>query len=250
MPEAALAAMDLPGFWWLVATISIAGVVRGFTGFGTALIFVPVAGLFLPAAQVIATITMTGVASTIALLPRAWRLADHREVGLLVIAALPTVPLGLMVMEALDGLTLRWIVTAVAGGTLTALVSGWRFHGSIRWPGLLVIGALAGLMGGMTGLTGPMVILFYLAGQAAVQTVRANTIVFLAALDVVIVANLFLRGTVGWQAVWLAVLLGVPYLITTLIGQALFDPTQERLYRYAAFAMIGMAVLTGLPLWH
>jgi hypothetical protein len=94
-----------------------------------------------------------------------------------------------------------------------------------------------------------MVILFYLAGQAAVQAVRANTIVFLAALDVVIVANLFLRGTVGWPAVWLAVLLGVPYLITTLIGQALFDPMRERLYRYAAFAMIGLAVLTGLPLW-
>jgi hypothetical protein len=24
---------------------------------------------------------------------------------------------------------------------------------------------------------------------------------------------------------------------------------RERLYRYAAFAMIGLAVLTGLPLW-
>ena len=245
MPDAALATLDLPGFWWLVATISVAGIVRGFTGFGTALIFVPVAGLFLPAAQVIATITMTGVASTMALLPRAWRKADHREVGLLVIAALPTVPLGLMVMETLDGLTLRWIVTLVAGGTLAALVSGWRFHGQITRPGLLIIG----LMGGMTGLTGPMVILFYLAGQAGVQAVRANTILFLAALDIVIVANLFLRGTVGVQAVWLAVLLGVPYLITTLIGQALFDPTRERLYRYAAFGMIGLAVLTGLPFW-
>lgn len=249
MPDAARAALDLPGFWWLALTIALAGIVRGFTGFGTALIFVPVAGLFLPTAQVIATITMTGVASTMALLPRAWRKANHREVGLLVIAALPTVPLGLMVMETLDALTMRWIVAVVAGGTLMALVSGWRFVEQLQWPGLVIIGALAGLMGGMTGMTGPMVILFYLAGQAGVQAVRANTILFLAALDVVIVANLLFSGTVGWQTVWLAALLGVPYLITTLIGQALFDPTRERLYRYVAFTVIGLAVLTGLPLW-
>ncbi|MCZ4353778.1 sulfite exporter TauE/SafE family protein [Roseovarius aestuarii] len=249
MPDAALAALESPGLWWLVLTISVAGIVRGFTGFGTALIFVPVAGLFLPTAQVIATITMTGVGSTIALVPRAWRHANHREVGVLVIAALPTVPLGLMVMDVLNPVTVRWVVAAVAGFTLAMLVSGRRFDGQVKLPGLLLIGALAGLIGGVTGLTGPMVILFYLAGQAGAQTVRANTIVFLAALDVVIVANLFLRGFAGWEVVWLAVILGVPYFITTLIGQALFDPERERLYRYAAFTVIGLALLTGLPIW-
>ena len=249
MPDALNDALALPGFWWLVAAISVAGIVRGFTGFGTALIFVPVAGLFLPAAQVIATITLTGICSTAALLPRAWRQADRREVALLVLAALPTVPLGLMVMERLDALTVRWIVAIVAGGTWVALISGWRYVGAVSHPKMIAIGAVAGLVGGMTGLTGPIVILFYLAGQAVAQSVRANTILFLAALDVVIVANLFLRGFAGWQVIWLAGALAVPYLITTLIGQAMFDPHRERLYRHAAFSVIALAVLTGLPVW-
>ena len=249
MPDVLSAALDLPGFWWLVATISAAGVVRGFTGFGTALIFVPVAGLFLPPAHVVAVITLTGLASTAALLPRAWGQADRREVSLLVLAALPMVPLGLFIMDRLDALTVRWVVTGIAGGTLIALVSGWRFSGKVRLPGLLGIGAVAGVIGGMTGLTGPAVILFYLAGRAAAQSVRANTILFLAALDVVIVANLLLRGFAGWQLVWLAGLLAIPYFVTTMIGQALFDPTRERLYRYAAFSVIGLAVVSGMPVW-
>ena len=48
MPDAALAALELPGVWWLAATLVAAGIVRGFSGFGSALIFVPVAGIFLP----------------------------------------------------------------------------------------------------------------------------------------------------------------------------------------------------------
>ncbi len=249
MPDAAFAALALPGFWWLAATIAVAGIVRGFTGFGTALIFVPVAGLFLPAAQVVATITMLGLASTAALLPRAWRQGNRGEVGLLILAALPTVPLGLMVLEHLDSTTVRWIVAAIGTVTLGALMSGWRYAGAVRLPMLLAIGAAAGLLGGMTGLTGPVVILFYLAGQGAAQSVRANTILFLAALDLVIVANLLLGGITTFQMVWLAGLLAVPYFVTTMIGQALFHPSRERLYRRAALAVIALAVTTGLPIW-
>lgn len=249
MPDAALAALALPGFWWLAATIAVAGIVRGFTGFGTALIFVPVAGLFLPAAQVVATITMLGFASTAALLPRAWRQGNRGEVGLLILAALPTVPLGLMVMTHLDSTTVRWIVAAVGTVTLGALVSGWRYAGAVRPPMLLAIGAGAGLLGGMTGLTGPVVILFYLAGQGVAQSVRANTILFLAALDVVIVGSLLFGGITIVQMVWLAGLLAVPYFVTTMIGQALFHPSREWLYRRAALAVIALAVITGLPIW-
>lgn len=249
MPDAAWAALATPGLEWLALTIGIAGFVRGFTGFGTALIFVPVAGIFLPPAQVIAVITLTGVASTAALLPRAWGQADLRQVALLAFAALLTVPLGLVIMDRLDAVSVRWIVSGVAGTTLLALVLGWRYGGHVSWPGLVAIGAAAGVVGGMTGMTGPVVILFYLSGHGLVQLVRANTIVFLSALDVVIVVNLLWRGDAEWVAVWLAGILAVPYFLTTLAGQALFAPARQKLYRYAAFTVIGIAVVSGLPIW-
>jgi len=179
MPEGLIQTFQMPGIWWLIATMSIAGVVRGFTGFGTALIFVPIAGMFLPPAAVVGTITMTGIASTAALLPRAWRQSDRGEVGILVLAALPLVPVGLWLMQIME----------------------------------------------------------------------ANTILFLAALDVVIVGNLFLSGSIETRIIWLAIVLAVPYFITTMIGQSLFDPKRERSYRFLAFALIGLSVVSGLPIW-
>ncbi|MEO3413890.1 sulfite exporter TauE/SafE family protein [Roseovarius sp. CAU 1744] len=249
MPDILAQVWATPGLFWLILVISIAGIVRGFSGFGTALIFVPVAGIFLPPETVIALMTMTGVASMAALIPRAWRQAARAEVGLLALAAIVTVPLGLWIMNVLDETTVRWCVAVIAGGTLAVLVAGWRFSGQVNLPGLLAIGAAAGVIGGMTGLTGPVVILFYLAGQAVAQRVRANTILFLAALDIAIVGNLIFGGAVGWDEVALAVTLAVPYFTTTMIGQALFDPRHEKLYRWVAYGVIALAVVSGLPLW-
>ncbi|WP_354545560.1 sulfite exporter TauE/SafE family protein [Roseovarius sp. MBR-78] len=250
MPEPLAAALATPGLGWLLLTISVAGVVRGFSGFGTALVFVPVAGIFLAPQVIVAVMMLTGLVSSSALLPRAWGQADRREVGLLALAALLTVPLGLWLMTRLDPVLIRWCVAVIAIVTLAALISGWRFSGRVSRPQLAGIGALAGGIGGMTGLTGPAVILFYLAGQSAAQAVRANTILFLAALDVVIVVNLLVQGAVDWALVALALVLAVPYVMTSLIGQGLFDPRHERLYRWVAYAVIALAVLSGLPIWN
>lgn len=250
MPDALTQALATPGLIWLLCTIGLAGIVRGFSGFGTALVFVPVANIFLDPKTVVTVIALTGVASNAVVLPRAWGQASRGEVGLLVLAALVTVPAGLWLLDVLDKTTVRWIVTFVAGGLLVALIAGWRFSGVVSRPMLLVIGALAGVVGGMTGLTGPVVILFYLAGQAVAQSVRANTILFLAALDVVILTNLFLQGAVTLQIVVLAVLLSLPYAATTMLGQSLFDPRHERLYRWAAYGVIALAVVSGLPVWN
>lgn len=248
MPDLLAPVLTLPGLGWMLATLAVAGVIRGFTGFGTALIFVPVAGQFLPPADVILLITLTGVGSTAALLPRAWQEADKPEVGLMALCAMLTVPIGVQAMQALPDTTIRWAVTAIAGGTLLALITGWRYHGRVSRPGLGLIGLAAGLAGGMTGLTGPVVILFYLAGLKAARVVRANTILYLALLDAVIFANLLIAGVSNPKMIVVALVLMGPYVLTTLIGQRLFDPKYDRAYRGAAYAVIALAVLSGTPL--
>lgn len=249
MPEALQSALQTPGLIWLVLAISVAGLVRGFTGFGTALIFVPVAGQFLPPADVILLMACTGIVSTMAILPKAWGTADRREVGALVLAALVTIPFGIWIMSFLDGLTIRWIVTIVAGTTLVAVVAGWRWHGALMTRGRMCVGGAAGLIGGMTGLTGPVVIMFYLANARSALAVRSNTILFLAGLDVLLVVNLVLGGFFNVQMLWAAAILVIPYVITTLIGQALFDPSKERAYRLVAYTVIGLAVVSGIPIF-
>lgn len=249
MPEAFAAALATPGLIPLCLTVAAAGLVRGFTGFGTALIFVPVAGIYLPPPAVVGVMAVMGIFANMAVLPGAWRDADRIDVAVLAGAAIVTVPLGLALMARLDTDLIRWIVAVAAFLTLSAMVTGWRFSGQVRRQTLVPIGAAAGLLGGLTGLTGPVVILFYLTGRALAQKVRANTILCLATLDVALVVNLYLRASLDSTIVAIAVVLAVPYFITSLIGQAFFRPGLERIYRGAAYSVIALALVSGLPVW-
>jgi uncharacterized membrane protein YfcA len=248
MLESLSQALQTPGLIWLFAAIGFAGLVRGFTGFGTALIFVPVAGRFLPPEQVIATMAITGVLSSATLFPRAWKTADRAETGILVLAAFVTIPIGLWLLTLLDVLTVRWSVAAISSITLAAIVTGWQWRGQLKTLGRVAIGAVAGLVSGLTGLTGPIVIMFYLTNARSAQAVRSNTILFLGALDIALVANLAAQSKIDVSNVALAIILAVPYLTLTLIGQSLFDPSKERTYRVVAYCVIMLAVITGLPL--
>ncbi|EAQ10450.1 hypothetical protein BD830_103225 [Maritimibacter alkaliphilus HTCC2654] len=242
-------ALATPGLAWLAVTFVFAGVVRGFSGFGTALIFMPVGAIFLPVSTAIVVVTITGVVTWVLIVPRAFREADKAEVGVLALAAVAAAPLGVWMLTWLDREVLRWTVAVVATVTLAALVSGWRFGGRVRWPGLGAIGATAGVLGGTTGLTGPPVILFYLAGPSGAAKVRANTILFLACLDIGIIVNLLARGLVGWAEVTLAAVLAVPYALGIALGQWAFRPEAERGFRAVAYGVIGLAIVTGLPLF-
>ncbi len=249
MPDGLALALGVPGLVWLAVAYAVAGVVRGFTGFGTALIVMPLAGALLPMADAIVVLMVTGIGSWPVIVPRAWKLAQRREVGVMALAAVLCAPVGIALLSYLDVLTLRWTVSLAASLTLLALVTGWRYRGRVSRGGLLGVGSASGVLGGLTGLTGPPVILFYLAGQGGAAQVRANVILFLSCLDIGIVVNFLARGMVGMDAVWLGLVLVLPYLATVTLGQWLFRPSLEQGYRWAAYGVIFLAILSGLPIY-
>lgn len=92
-------------------------------------------------------------------------------------------------------------------------------------------------------------VLFYLSGAGAASVIRANTNLFLALLDVGILLNLLVHDLVGLRTLALSALLALLYFAMLLIGQRLFVPSRERFRRGAAYAIIGIAILGGLPLF-
>lgn len=249
MPDLISQALATDGLGWLVLTMTVAGIVRGFTGFGTGMIFAPIGFLFLEVTDVVLLLAITGFASTAALLPKAVRDGDIKEVSKLGIAAIITVPFGIWLITLFTPDAIRWLACFIAGGLVVALLLGWRYRGPITTPRLFAIGGAAGVFGGLTGLTGPAVIMFYLANGSRAVVVRANTILFLATLDIALAANLFAKDLIRAEIVGLALVLSVPYFLTSLIGQRLFRPDYEQIYRLAAYGIIAASVVIGLPLW-
>src|SRR5579863_4822578 len=120
--------MSISAFLALTATAFTAAFARGFSGFGGALIFVPLASAVLgPRTSVPLLLVIDGIL-TLGFIPNAWRLASKGEVGVMALGATIGVPLGAWLLATIDPTAIRWVIVVVAALMLMVLISGWRYH--------------------------------------------------------------------------------------------------------------------------
>jgi uncharacterized protein len=231
-----------------VVAACAAGLVRGFSGFGSALVLAPsLSALYGTRTAVPVALTLE-LALSAPLVPPAAGLVDRRRTALLCAAATLTIPVGAHLLSVVDGETLRWVICALVFAAAAILRLGWRYHGRPRASATAATGALSGLLGGATGLSGPPVIFYELAGTAPIERMRASFIVFFAWVDVVALASFALDGTLGTQALLVAAALAVPYLAAAAVGATLFRRADESFYRGLALAIMVAVALVSLPL--
>ena len=249
MTEGLSAALALPGIEFVFFAAILGGVVRGFSGFGAGMIFITISGIFLdPIATVVALQIMDGIGG-LTLLPRGIREGEPKQVALLVLATALSIPLGLYVLVNVESEPFRWAVALLILALLIAMISGWRYRARLRPVGTVGVGIVAGFLSGFSGLAGPPVIMMYMSGPYRPEVIRANIILFFAAITVVAVVLLWSQGLLTPVRIWTGLILVIPYALATLLGQKIFDPSREREFRLVAYIVIFGSVVLSLPLW-
>jgi uncharacterized membrane protein YfcA len=226
---------------------ALAGAVRGFTGFGTALVFIPIASGIVPPWQAVIILFVIDSVTTLPLVPAALRKCTWREVAPLSVGAAIMVPVGAYFLLTVDPTALRWALGALALGAVAVLASGWRYHST---PGRLLsaaIGAFSGFLGGMCAFWGPPIVVFWLGGQSRAEIIRANIIVFLAAMSCVAGITYAARGMFEPDVVVLALSLMPIYGCTVWIGTKLFPYASETAFRRIAYVIITGAAIDSVP---
>ena len=249
MPEAFAQIVALPGLGWLIFAAGLAGVVRGFSGFGTAMIFLPVAAQFVPPVWAIMALIGMDLVGPLVLVRRTVKDASGRDLALLLGFCALCLPLGLSLLTRIAPETYRYIICIIALGLVICLVAGIRYRGRPSAPLVSATGAVAGVSGGLSGIPGPPVILLYMASSLPVAQVRANNFLFLLGFDVMFLAVLWMNGQWVFVPFLLGLCLAVPNALGSLIGQAIFDPERARMYRYVAYAIVAASAIMGLPIW-
>lgn len=249
MLDALGAAFAAPGLVWISGAAVLAGLVRGFCGFGTAMVYLPVAAQFLSPFEALTTLIVKDLVAPLIHVPRALRDGHPPDVLRLGLGAAIAVPLGILVLSLVPAEVFRWTVSLVALTLLVLLVSGVRYRGRLTPPMVAGTGAVGGLFAGAVGLPGPPVIMLYMASTLPASAIRANLTLYLIAADLVLLAVLWWKGFLVASAFALGILLIAPYLFGNWLGAALFRPEAERVYRLAAYAIIAGSAVLGLPVW-
>ena len=128
----------------ICAIAFISATARGFSGFGSALIFMPLASSVASPRLIAVLLLIIDFVAAAPLLPGAWEKADRKATAIIAIGALIGVPIGTYLLSRLDPVTTRWIISGFVFALLLLLLSGWRYRGKDHVALSIGIGGLSG----------------------------------------------------------------------------------------------------------
>jgi uncharacterized membrane protein YfcA len=225
----------------------VSGTARGFSGFGSALIFMPLASSMAAPRLVAALLLIIDFVAAAPLIPNAWKHADRKAIAVMVTGALVGVPLGTYFLSRLDPVTTRWIISGFVFALLLLLLSGWRYRGKDFSAISIGIGALSGFCSGLAQTGGPPIVGYWLGRPIASVIARANILLFFAASDLFSAVSYSLTGLITSDAISFSFLVGPVYGIGVWAGASLFGRASEMLFRTICYVLIAAAVIIGLP---
>jgi hypothetical protein len=243
-----VAALSERRFVMAVGVSALAGLVRGFSGFGGAMIYMPlIAAIYEPRIAAVTLLLVDFMTVSPFAIPE-MRRCTWREVLPISVAMAAGVPFGTWALIALDPIVLRWGIAVMVLSMLPVLASGWRYHGEPRMPITVGVGLFSGVTAGAVQIAGPPVILYWLSRSASAATVRANLMVFFLFCGVALVISYAIKGLFTAQTIALSILLGIFYLIGVGLGSRIFRGASDLHYRRVAYLIIAFAALLSLPL--
>lgn len=233
---------------FLILSALAAGLARGFSGFGAAMIFVPLASSVLgPQVAVPLLLVIDGV-MTLGLIPNAVKNGEHRDILTMALGSAVSIPVGIYLLATLDPSVVRWAIVVAIAALLALLMSGWRYHGRPKPILTVLVGMVAGLFSGVAQIGGPPVVAYWLGGATPLLTVRANFILYFALSTVLSAIGYLWGGLITGQIFLLALITAPLYGVGVWIGCKMFGWASDRTFRHICYGMIGFAVIASMPI--
>ncbi|GIW44829.1 MAG: hypothetical protein KatS3mg077_2111 [Candidatus Binatia bacterium] len=224
----------------------VAGLVRGFSGFGFAMVAVTGLSLVHSPARVVPAILCLEILASMHLLPSIWSHVRWGSIFWLVAGmVLGTAPGVWLLAHASPALLRAWVSVAVLAGA-TALTRERALPGMEGRGVQLVAGACSGLLNASASIGGPPVILYYLATAQSPEHVRASLIAFFVIADAFALAAMAAMGLLGQEVAMAALWWLLPALGGVSLGRLLFERHGAQHYRRAVVALLLVLAALGV----
>lgn len=217
-----------------------ASFVRGLTGFGMAILLVPILALALPPVE---AVVLGNCLSLLIGLTEVRVLVREAERSAWVIGGIVvlTTPMGLWALFSTSADVARLVIALIAFSAFLAILLPRR--GSAV-PGRLVtggVGVLSGLMTGYAGMPGPPVVPYY-AGRALPRiTIKSSMLLIFTIAAAAGLASATWLGILRWELVVFALVMLPVILLGNRLGLAVSGRISDPVWRAAVGLVLGGA---------
>jgi hypothetical protein len=218
--------------WLLFAGIMVfAAFTQRLTGFGLALVSVPLLVNLLPVVNVAPLLALFGLIVNASILLDDWDQLQWDEVWRLGIALVPSIPIGVW---ALRNVKREWVL-----GVLGTVLIGYGLYAlcAPRLPRIkdhnwaFTFGFLAGMLGGAYNTTGPPAVIYGTSRNWSPLAFKANLQAFFFLGNVIGIVSHALSGNINWL-VWRHLAVSVPAaLLGIWIGGKLESHLSPKAFR-------------------
>lgn len=245
-PATALAGVDPLIMAGAAAMAFGAAYVRGLTGFGMAIILVPLLGLIVTPTEAV----VLGIFLQVLIGPVGFKIifADaHRQSAVAIAGyAVVATPLGIWLLGQTSPDVARLLIALIAIGAFLLVLLPQR--GELR-PGpkeTAATGIASGILTGFAAMPGPPVVPFYLRQPIPPAEARASMMLVFFATAVAGTISAFALGIASWKLVWLSLMLFPAVLLGNWLGAKSFGKVPARLWRTFVAAVLGLAGLSAV----
>lgn len=221
-----------------------AAFIRGLTGFGMAIILVPLLGLIVTPGEAV----VLGILLQVLIGPVGLKIiyADADRKSALTIAAFAMVatPVGFWLLTQTMPDVARLLIAAIAIGAFLAVLMPQRVGFSPGTKESVATGIASGILTGFAAMPGPPVVPYYLRQQIEPARARASMMLVFFATAISGTLSSIAMGLANWQLAWLSILLFVPMLIGNWLGGKCFGKVPAPLWRIAVAVILGLAGLS------
>lgn len=223
-----------------------AAYVRGLTGFGMAIILVPMLGLIVSPGEAV----VLGILLQVLIGPVGIRIiyADaHRKSAMTIAAfAVLATPLGIWFLKQTTPDVARLLIVLIAIGAFVLVLLPPR--GAVR-PGIketALTGIASGILTGFAAMPGPPVVPYYLRQPIPPAEARASMMLVFFATAIAGTLSAFALGLASWRLLWLSLILFLPMLAGNWLGAKSFGRVPAHIWRMFVALILGLAALSAV----
>lgn len=239
--EALLGGLSPEALATALALVFGASIVRGLTGFGLAIILVPLLGLIVaPVEAVVISILLQLLAGPIGL-KRILADAERSTAIPIAIAAILATPLGVWLLSVTAPDVARLVIALLALAAFGLMFVSAKEAAIPDGRETLATGIAAGVLTGFASMPGPPVVPFYLRRKLPPDVARASMLMVFFATAIAGTIASFALGVANLHLLWLSVLFYPALYIGTRLGELAFGKVSEPVWRTLVGIILGVA---------
>jgi len=240
-------------YFLIVLIVIFSGFLRGFIGFGSGLLMIPILSFFYSPIFAMVFNIVIEIPATIYLTFVGIKKANLKEITPMMATMMLTIPFGTIFLVSVDEQIIKTLMSILLIFFVILIGSGWRIKSTITKYVLVLGGAISGLMQGATGMGGPPYVTVLLSKNDSDEVARANILVITSGLVISAIMSLYYFGLFTKDILFTGAITAPVYVFATYIGTRFFNFSGNKYYRNSslvALGIVGVATLIGALMSH